>query len=376
MRPNAENDNLSEFSLIWPDMLRGLAIGCVVIHHWFMFNPCRSSSQIVCDSLEFIGTVTGTAVHLFFILSGYGLTVSCLRTGDYSWKGWIKRRIGKILIPYWIVVPASFFLAVILQWVPNQERNSSLTWLSFISYITFTRNFYRPGWTFNISLWFMPVIVGLYGLFPLLIVIRKKFGILALLAVSLVVMYGSITSYLVLGYEVSHQNALPVFFLADFTLGILLAHVLLSRANFLQNLLNWKAFVLGICCYYSSYLMTRYWQHGSDYNDLLTVIGLFLMVMKPASFLKRFSVRPFVAGLQSLSKYSYLMYLIHLPLMLYIFKPLLFHVGGQPENSLTIVLLLIPYFILVYATARLISPPVHFATNLLLRLVAIRETGR
>jgi peptidoglycan/LPS O-acetylase OafA/YrhL len=356
-------------------MLRGLAVGCVVIHHWFGFNPCHSSSQIVCDGLKFIRSVTGTAVHLFFVLSGYGLAVSCLRTGDSSWKGWVKRRIGKILIPYWIIVSATFFLAVLLQWVPNQEKNSSLTWLSFISYITFTRNCYQPGWDFNISLWFMPVIVGLYCLFPFLIVILKRFGVLALLAASLLIMYGSITSYLLLGYEVLHQNALPVFFLGEFSLGILLAHVLLSRANFLQILLSWKVFVLGICCYYGSYLMTRYWQNGPDFNDLLTVVGLFLMVMKPASFLVRFSFRTVVASLQSLSNYSYLMYLIHLPLMLYIVKPILFQVGGQPENSLAIVLLFIPYFILVFVISRLISPPVHFATNLLLRLVPMRETG-
>ncbi len=72
------------------DMLRGIAISAVVIHHWLLFFPHQSPISIFYTGAELIQTVAGTVVHLFFILSGYGLTVSYFQRGDFTWKEWIK----------------------------------------------------------------------------------------------------------------------------------------------------------------------------------------------------------------------------------------------------------------------------------------------
>jgi peptidoglycan/LPS O-acetylase OafA/YrhL len=47
--------------------------------------------------------LAGTVVHLFFILSGCGLTVSYFRKGSVSWREWAKRRFRKIGVPYLII---------------------------------------------------------------------------------------------------------------------------------------------------------------------------------------------------------------------------------------------------------------------------------
>jgi peptidoglycan/LPS O-acetylase OafA/YrhL len=89
------NDGHNSVSLdaVWMDMLRSLAILAVVIHHWLLFNPYSSSVWIFTNTADLIQTLTGTVVHLFFILSGCGLTVSYFRKGSDSWREWAKRRV-------------------------------------------------------------------------------------------------------------------------------------------------------------------------------------------------------------------------------------------------------------------------------------------
>ena len=92
------NDGHNSISLdaVWMDMLRGLAILAVVIHHWLLFNPYSSSIRIFTNIADLIQTLAGTVVHLFFILSGCGLTVSYFRKNSVSWRAWAKRRIRKM----------------------------------------------------------------------------------------------------------------------------------------------------------------------------------------------------------------------------------------------------------------------------------------
>jgi len=347
---------VEEFQLIWPDLLRGLAIICVVVHHWILFNPHQSSSRFFYHGVEFIETIAGTAVHLFFILSGYGLTTSYLKSKDFSWKGWIERRIRKILVPYWVIVFVTFLLADTVHRLFPLESTASFSYGSLFSYLTLARNFYSPGWGLNSTLWFMPVIVGLYLLFPFLMLMLKNLGVLVLLGVSLFVTYGSITLCLWNGYEVSHQAALPFFFLVEFALGMALGHVLFSRPACLERLLSWKYFVLGVSCYFASWILTRAWEHGSDFNDLLTVIGVFLVAIRISRLICQSFPQKSVRVLQLLSRHSYLMYLIHGPLILYIFRPLFQPPGGESMDSLTLVMLAGPFCFVVYGIAWAASP--------------------
>ncbi|NEQ28376.1 MAG: acyltransferase family protein, partial [Microcoleus sp. SIO2G3] len=68
------------------DFCKGLAIVWIVLIHW---RP------------EWFGW---QGVHVFIVLSGFGLTYSSLkRDSDISWKKWYVKRFRKVLPPYWMV---------------------------------------------------------------------------------------------------------------------------------------------------------------------------------------------------------------------------------------------------------------------------------
>ena len=82
-------------------------------------------------------------------------------------------------------------------------------------------------------------------------------------------------------------------------------------------------FCLGMVCYFSSWALRTYWTLGPLYNDIFTAVGISLIVLYACSWLARFSPKMSVRFLNRLSKESYIMYLIHGPLLLFILKPVL-----------------------------------------------------
>ena len=106
-----KSENAVILASVWMNMVRGIAVSAVVIHHWILFIPHQSSVSLFYTVAELTETLAGTAVHLFFILSGCGLTVSYFKRGDFSWKDWARRRVTRIIIPYWVIVSVTFLLA-------------------------------------------------------------------------------------------------------------------------------------------------------------------------------------------------------------------------------------------------------------------------
>ncbi|MBN1974557.1 MAG: acyltransferase, partial [Sedimentisphaerales bacterium] len=337
------------------DMVRGLAISAVVIHHWLLFISHQSSSNLTYNLTETIQDVMGTAVHLFFILSGWGITLSYLKKEHFSWSAWVKRRFRKIILPYWLIVILTFLLINMGHRLFPKFLESNYSWLSLISYLTFTRNFYSPGWDMNPTLWFMPVIVLLYAVFPVLIRTLERYGIVALLIISAVITYGSITLCVLAGYPVTHQSALFLFYVIEFSFGILIGYTYHYNANLLDQLSNFKMFCLGIGFYTISFLMIKFWKLGSLYNDLFTALGVFLLTIYFCQWLYRFSKDSMIKILTSISKESYLMYLIHGPLILFLIMPLLMRVPSYPLNSLTMILLSVVYCVFIFILALIIS---------------------
>ena len=73
------------------DQLKGIAIVCVIIGHIWV-HVSKNSSAII---------LSGDAVALFFLLSGYGLTIS-LKNKSPHFKSFVLRRARRVMIPYWI----------------------------------------------------------------------------------------------------------------------------------------------------------------------------------------------------------------------------------------------------------------------------------
>ena len=354
--------DISNDSLI--HMMRGLAILAVIIHHWILFMPHQSSINVNNQIAEILQIFAGTVVHIFFIISGWGLTLSYLKKEHFSWSAWVKRRFRKIILPYWLIVTLTFLLINMGHRLFPKFLESNYSWLSLISYLTFTRNFYSPGWSMNPTLWFMPVIVLLYAVFPILIRTLERYGIVALLIISAVITYGSITLCIIIGYPVTHQTALFLFYVIEFSFGILIGYMYHYNANLLNQLSNFKMFCLGIGFYAISFLMIKFWKLGSLYNDLFTALGVFLLTRYFCQWLHRLSKDIIIKILTLISKESYFMYLIHGALILFLIKPLLMRLPSYPLNSLTMILLSVVYCVFIFILARIISESVKLTTKL------------
>ena len=194
-------------------------------------------------------TVAGTFVHMFFVLSGYGLTLSCLRKGTPSWAAWASERFRKIVVPYWIAVIVVFAAANLSYlWAPAGW--AGILFLgdpAGLSHVPPQLLRARAG-RLNPSFWFMPVLFGLYALFPLLLAGAETDrhdgpdGLFTALVPNV-----SIAVCVHMGFTVDHQGTMPLFFVDKFALGMVLACVACHQPERLPQAHGVQIFPPGHC---------------------------------------------------------------------------------------------------------------------------------
>ncbi|MBE9178830.1 acyltransferase [Oculatella sp. LEGE 06141] len=110
-------------------------------------------------------------VHLFIVLSGFGLTYSCLkRQQTVDWKQWYIKRATRLLPTYWLVCLFGFLLFLVTQasGVDATKTSTFNPWILLFFNISLLRNFFNPisENSPNVSLWFVPLIAQFYLVFP------------------------------------------------------------------------------------------------------------------------------------------------------------------------------------------------------------------
>ena len=325
-----EDDNFISITLI-----RALAISAVIMENYFTALPWHVELSIFDVIVSLLAEVSGTFVHVFFVLSGYGLTLSYLKEAPPSWSVWARHRFLRILVPYWIAVIATFTLANLSHYWAPDSGPLAYSWTTLLAYLTFLRNFYSPGWALNSTFWFMPVIIGLYAMFPLLIRVMQRWGLAALVAVALLVANGSIMACVYWGYPLEHQNTLPLFFVDEFAAGMVLARLAHDHPGFIRRLMGPVYFFLGVGFYETSAAITKFQLLGegsSTYNDIFTAVGLYLMLLSVCRWISLIFSPGVLKLLGNVSRSSYIMYLIHGPIVYYILKP---HAGAYFSTSVS-----------------------------------------
>jgi peptidoglycan/LPS O-acetylase OafA/YrhL len=315
-------------------------------------------------------SVVAPFVQVFFILSGFGLTLAYLnQKANWSWRKWAWRRVTKIVVPYELAVIFSFIVGILGSYLFTSV-NLQFSWTSLLAYMTFLRNFFPSSWPWNTPLWFMPVIIGLYISFPVLIKILEKWGPWLLLLISIFVTYGAIAIWDFLGISGGHQADLFLFWVIQFSLGMVLAYIKESDPQKLRHLTGLKAFLIGIGLFAFSWGIRTYIPSGKLYNDMFTSVGIFLILLNLVWICKLWL--PITGkALQALSSKSYLMYLIHWPIMAFLIGPLL----DFPVNALVQLLLGGVYIISIYGLCHLISQPLNKFTTWLYQLSNRVGTG-
>lgn len=143
------------------DFAKGFSILTIVLMHLL-----QSFISELPALLKTVLSLGGTGVHIFIFCSGFGLYLSHLKT-PLSFMPFMKKRFGKIYIPYILVVIISFFIP---QAYPGNKRISAL-----LSHI-FLYKMFVPEYeeTFGWQLWFISTIIQFYFVFNLLSCLKKR----------------------------------------------------------------------------------------------------------------------------------------------------------------------------------------------------------
>ena len=142
----------------------------------FLF-PSNSGDHLLFNFFNFVFGLGYQAVHLFFILSGFGLSLSALlvekKTDRIRWFGFIKKRFIRLYPSYWLL------LAIYLL----------LNFFQYSSFLGLLKTYVKGAIFLDVipATWYIPILLQLYLLFPFLFYFLKKLSIKNFLLLSLLV---------------------------------------------------------------------------------------------------------------------------------------------------------------------------------------------
>lgn len=191
------------------DFAKGWAIFTIVCYHGLQ----RAGLPPVWQQAIVFG---GTGVHLFFMLSGFGLGLSQFSGSPLQFY---KRRFAKVWLPYVLALTISLFAAVSFGLFPDRFD----AWLAGVGlYQMFSERYIE---SFGGHLWFISAIIQFYLLYPLLLWLQRQladnrlfFALMLLVSVAWWLMI-----YFLGKGQLRVWNSCFLQFLWEFALGMILA---------------------------------------------------------------------------------------------------------------------------------------------------------
>lgn len=188
---------------------KGLAISAIVLFH--LIYEYMEVPGILATASKF----GGAGIHVFFICSGFGLTLSQLHR-PLTWKEFLQKRLRKVYVPYILVI----LVSAALPWMYNGEDR----FVAVLSHV-FLFKMFSPAHviSFGGQFWFVSTILQFYFLFLLLERIRNTLSIWEFLLGCCAVSLGWMIFTAVLGIHT--QRIWGSFFLQylwEFALGMCL----------------------------------------------------------------------------------------------------------------------------------------------------------
>lgn len=160
----------SFFDIALTNELKGVAILGVMFSHigYFLSADTRF--------LYPFSIIAGVAVNLFLFLSGYGLTISSLRS-NLSIVQFYTKRLKKLFLPLWLAITIFFLLDYLILHRSYPISTMVQSYLGFYPRADLWQSLDSPLWYFSLILFY-------YLLFPL--VFWKRFPFLSPLVILLV----------------------------------------------------------------------------------------------------------------------------------------------------------------------------------------------
>ncbi|WP_421658232.1 acyltransferase family protein [Leptothermofonsia sp. ETS-13] len=367
------------------DFCKGLAIIGIFLYHF--------DSKLLVFGWQ--------GVHVFFVLSGFGLAYSCLRQQEklesdkINWRKWYVKRAQRILPTYWLVCLATgtVLLFQIALNGSNLLKDSAKVIAQTALDITLLRNLtWVTIFNYNGPLWFVSLIVALYLIFPLLygLVSRDrslKRIMLVLLGVALIeFIYRAISLYWLDGFPIGYINFAQIcpapihpidripnsaFFpfqkempfgilpsrITEFTLGVIGAVLFFSnRERFNKTLLNYSGLLAGCVIWFIGSTLPCTGLIGWLPSDFIIALGLTLLLVNLGWLVKRqsfFGFNHLFTRISQLGVLSFYPFLIHEFLILRVFpvtemqKSPTFWVGSHWFSALLLELVVLGAVIVV-----------------------------
>jgi peptidoglycan/LPS O-acetylase OafA/YrhL len=264
------------------DFAKGYAIFTIILYHLFQKVPLAPLFQ---KAIIF----GGTGVHLFFLLSGFGLGLS---KSNFSVLEFYRRRVSKIWVPYFMVLSLSFLVSSFLFLF----NDSWAAWLAGVGlYQMFCTQYID---SFGGHFWFISAIIQFYIFFPLLMKVKEKIGnnwAFFGLALLVSVIWWEVVFTLQKG-NLRIWNSFFLQFLWEFVLGICLADIYTLQKNANSSKLS----KLPIKGDFWTYKWWIYLPIGLFFTG-----GMILMILKMGEIGKIFNDVPALIGYTALSIFLY-----------------------------------------------------------------------
>jgi peptidoglycan/LPS O-acetylase OafA/YrhL len=332
------------------DGLRGLAALYVVVYHVSL----RAFPGYPDAGAPFwVGSFSygRFAVLVFIVLSGFSLALSAARAG---WRldgiaAYARRRARRILPPYWAAL--AFSLAVAWLVVP-QPRSGVPDLTSVLVNGGLVQNIVGAP-SPNTAFWSIAVEVQLYLLLPVLLLMVRRRGALAMLAaVALVVAAIGIVGPHVARLDTFVTQSAPEL-AALFALGIVSAGVVTGGA--VRRSWPWHWLALGAAV---PVFATIVWQGSAWTLDRLFWVDLALAPAiaclliglatgRPASLVRLLDARP----IRGLGNSSYSLYLTHAPIIAIVYELIVAHWFHQGTVAFLVSLALVLPLTIAFAKA-------------------------
>ncbi|WP_080118775.1 acyltransferase family protein [Bacillus cereus] len=312
------------------DSIRGLAAITVVFGHFCLMLPSLPNS-IKLSPLRFLWA-GGEAVIIFFVLSGFVLSMALYHSKTNYW-GYLIKRFVRIYIPYyfWIFITFALFILFspyevtgLRDWFYDKWQGP-ITKLDIMNHFVLLNNFFTDN--YNPVIWSLAQEMRISIVFPMLFLLFYKQSwkktILFAMSFSLISIF---LNMLHIGKAEGFYNgyADTLHFTSMFMVGMLLfkhQEELTQLYRSMKNLNRKLLIALGVFLYLYSILI--YGLSSNDTTFLLkdwgVVIGVSIIIIMAMNNLKVKAILN-KGVFVYLGEISYSIYLCHFPITMVLFK--------------------------------------------------------
>jgi peptidoglycan/LPS O-acetylase OafA/YrhL len=309
--------NSPQRRLVGLDGIRGLAALFVMLHHcWLLSFPGypRATGPLWSNWLVY----GHFAVVIFIVLSGFSLAVSPARH-DWELGGgrrFAHRRAWRILPPYWAALAISLLIAWFVVPQPNTPAPDAKSVFVYGLLLQDVFGAHTPNGAF----WSIAIEAQLYLVFPVLLIVLRRAGAVVMLAgmTSLVMLVGVLAPHVSV---VDMLMRLTPQFAALFALGVVAAGILRAAPRWRTVPWPWLSLaavvpVLAVIAWQGPVWTVEqfFWVDlalGPAFGALLAGLA----IGRPRWLVRLLDTRP----IRSLGSFSYSLYLIHAPIVVFVY---------------------------------------------------------